>query len=311
MQDAFFYRANVVPFIIGIFLMTFGVAFFGTFIQWGWVLSSYGVWAFFAGIFLALSLGITGFDAHLSNASPPFVSASGTNPQGDWTPVDVVLHDGPINPTVVTNANPKDKPLASSQVGRDSKGRRVPVQVVPLGGRNAMGIHIRAGGLGFLILRGNPVIPMGDAHRGEFYFTPRVFRPVSISDIEEEVVQTLRTFRKFVYGKSYIYELGTYGKGFVEWTWQNEDDIRAILDRPHQDSPIGQADATYFQGRYQMVLTENHSLRSSRRRDLDTIQSQSEVMAGATRKEANLYRGTGRPTPPAWQREEEKPQGDQ
>jgi hypothetical protein len=305
-RTSLLFRANAVPIVVGLFLITFGVAIFGTFVNWTWQVNSYGVWAIWGGVALALGLGMSGFDALLREATAPFVTATGVNPQGDWAPMDVVIHESSIDQSVVRR-EARENALDKSKLGKDKFGRTVSVQVVPLGGRNAYGIHISSGGLGFLILRGNQVMAMGDAHRGEFYFTPRVFRTLDISEVEPEVIDVLRRHAKFVYGKSPLYELGTHGKGFIEYLWDNEAEIRSILDAPHTQSPIGVADVTYYQGEYHKQLSENATLRAERRRYLDTIQSQAEGMYGRSRRDADIY-STREPSEPAWTEATRKPQ---
>lgn len=181
--------------------------------------------------------------------------------------------------------------VGSAQVGRDIKGRPVPVQVVALGGLNAMGIHVMAGSVGFLILRGNQVIPMGDAHRGEFYFTPRVFRTLHISEVEDEVIQVMRRHPKFKYEVSPIYDLGDFGKGFIDFLWENRDEVKEVLGMEREEGPIGRADATYFQGQYQLALTEIWNFRATGRHHLDAIQSQAEALSGQYRRAANVFSG--------------------
>jgi hypothetical protein len=307
-------RPITIPFVVGVFMLTFGVAVFGTYTQgWTWSINSYGIWAWVGSWFLAVSLGLFGFGAFLREGTAPFVSSSGLNPQGDWAPMDVTLHSGPVDPKAVRRLQSGDpteatmKVVGSTMVGRDAKGRPVPVQVVALGGINSMGIHITAGGLGFLILRGNQVIPMGDAHRGEFYYTPRVFRTLHISNVEEEIIDVARQHPKFKYGVSPLYDLGGFGKGFLEFLWDNEEEIREYLKEPHVDGPLGRADANYYQGRYQWALTEIWNFRAQGRHHLDTIQSQAEAMSGQARRTANVYSGR-EPVEPAQSETYRKPQ---
>lgn len=307
MTVRYLFRANMIPIVIGLFFVSFGTAIFGTFVQWNWSLNSYGVWAFWGGVALALGLGLTGFDAILAYITPPLVTASGSNPQGDWNPMDVVLHSSPVNPQVIAKMAPGEMAVPSYNVGLDAKGRKVPVQVVPLGGRNGYGIHIGSGGLGYLILRGNQTMSVGDAHRDQYHFSPRVFRTLHISEVEEEVIDVLRRHRKFVYGKSPLYELGTHCKGFIEYIWSNVEDIQEILALPHGETPIGQPDAVYFQGRYHAVLTENATLRYERRHYLDTIQSQAEGLSGGARRQARVLRSS-EPKEPSWEEANRRPQ---
>jgi hypothetical protein len=310
MRKVWVFRYNAVPIVLGLFLITFGVAIFGSFTNWHWMLNSYAIWLMFGGVALAIGLGLSGFDALLKEATPPFVTATGVMPQGDWGPMDVVVHDYPVSPEVVQRYAPGEKPVATALVGRDRQGRKVPTQVVPLGGRNAFGIHISSGGLGFLILRGNQVMAMGDAYRGEFYFSPRVFRTIDISEVEEECVQVMRRHVKFEYGVTPIYELGSYAKGFIEFIWANSESIQEMLTDPSKVvSPIGEADDIFYQGRYHSQLSENATLRYERRHYLDTIQSQSEGMAGRARRDSSVYRGA-EPEEPTWVEATRKPQGD-
>lgn len=302
-------RPVAIPFFVGLFFFTFGIAVFGTYLQLEWSLNSYDVWAFWGGVAFALALGMFGFKAYLELGTAPFISASGLNPQGDWAPIDVVLHEYPVDPTAIRRlgATKKvDADIISVRGIRDAQNREVPVQVVGLGGINAYGIHIMSGRVGFLILRGNQVIPMGDAHRGEFYFTPRVFRTLHISQVEEEVIDALRRHPKFEYGKSPIYDLGPFGKGFIEFLWDNEAEVRRYLDQPHDSSPIGVADNHYFQALYQSALSELWTYRSTRRHHLDAIQSQAEVIAGGARRAANVLRGR-EPVEPAWEETGRRP----
>jgi len=305
-----------IPFVVGVFMLTFGVAVFGTFTQgWYWVVNSYGIWAWLGTWSLALAIGLFGFGAFLREGTAPFISSSGLNPQGDWSPMDVTLHSGPVDARAVRRlqtADPKETSMqvvGSTMVGRDARGRPVPVQVVALGGINALGIHIMAGSVGFLILRGNQVISMGDAHRGEFYFTPRVFRTLHISQVEEEIIDVMRKHPKFKYGASSIYDLGGFGKGFIEFLWDNREEIDELLRMDHPDSVIGRADPTYFQGRYQWALTEIWNFRSAGRHHLDTIQSQAEALSGQYRRQANVYSGR-EPTEPAVTETSRKNQGE-
>jgi hypothetical protein len=307
-------KAPLVPFIIGIFMLTFGVVVFGTYTQgWQWTINSYLIWLWLSSWLFTVSLGIFGFGAFLREGTAPFISSSGLNPQGDWSPMDVTLHSGPVDPKAVKRLQSSDpsevsmKIIGSAMVGKDRKGRGVPVQVVALGGINAMGIHIMAGSVGFLILRGNQIIAMGDAHRGEFYFTPRVFRTLHISQVEEEIIDVMRTHPKFKYGVSPIYDLGGFGKGFIEFIWDCADEIKTILNIPHEDGPVGNADGAYFQSRYQWALTEIWNDRSAGRHHLDTIQSQAEALAGQSRRQAAVYGGR-EPAEPSITETRRKPQ---
>ncbi len=307
-------RPITIPGVIGIFMLTFGVAVFGTYTQyWFWYINSYQIWAWVGTWFLAVALGLFGFGAFLREGTAPFINSSGLNPQGDWSPMDVTLHSGPVDPRAVRRLQSGDpsevtmKVVDSVMVGRDSKGRAVPVQVVALGGINALGIHIMAGSVGFLILRGNQVIPMGDAHRGEFYYTPRVLRTLHISEVEEEVIDVCRRHPKFREGVSPLFDLGGFGKGFIEFLWNNEEEIKECLAEPHIDGPIGRADPTYFQSRYQYALTEIWNFGAAGRHHLDTIQSQAEALSGQYRRAANVYGGR-EPTEPAITETYRKPQ---
>jgi hypothetical protein len=305
-RNSMVFRANAVPVVIGIFFMTFGVAIFGSFLQWSWYVSSYGVWAIWGGIALAIGLGMSGFDALLIERTAPLVTASGLNPQGDWSPLDVTIHVGAINPEVVRR-EAKEVAVDPKYLGRDAKGRPVPVQVIPLGGRNAYGIRVASGGLGFLIVRGNPIMNLGDVQRTEFHFTPRTFRTLHLSQIEEPIIDVLRRHKKFVHGKSPLYELGSYAKGFVEYLWANEDDIKAILNIPHSVNPIGVDDRVHYQGLYHQALSRIATLEHLDRKNLDALQSRADATSAQAKRTADIY-GRREPEEPGWLAESRKPQ---
>lgn len=289
-------RWNVIPFVAAAFIGTFGVAVLGYYtLDWQASLNSYQIWLEIAFGFLCFGVFFTGLDAQLQNESPYLATSTGTFPMGAYVEMPVAGHFYDIVPEVVRRVTgqrsiPVQKPETT---GKDSKGRIVPVTVIPLGGRDAYGISIDPGGRGFLVNRGDSMIPLGDIHRGQCYFTPRVLRQLDYSQISEEVYETLKGHNKFVPYKSPIFELGYWDPNFVAWCRRHAAEMRIIIEGAEPNSIYGFSDPTYWQTMYFSAISELNTLRHGRRRHLDAIQSNDEALAGQAERRAAAYRSPG------------------
>ena len=272
---------------------------------WSLSLNSYEIWAAIVVGLFCVGMLMVALPAILREGTPHTATPTGAFLQGDVHPIDVHSHFYPIDEVVVKEMTGQDVD-PTLQPGMNSERRQVSGHILPLGGLDNMGFHIKAGGEGFLVYYGRAFIELGDAERGNFLMTPRIVRQLDYDEVPPEVLAALRWHPKYKEGRSPIFELWDYSASWVDYVCANIDELNRIASLGPRVTQDAQPDAVFWQTRYHSEVSKSSHLSASERELLDSRAALAESLHGQAEEERQQYSEMTR-MPPGVAMERRKP----
>lgn len=292
------FQAQYTPFIAGLIFVTLALSLGTTYtVGWGVLITGFDIWMGLAFVSIAFGCFIVGFGAMLREGTPVLVTGSGTFPLADARIVWVDVTQGDIDPRYIQKLLGR-KPTTDAP-GTDAKGRKVAVGILALGGVNVprFGIHLGGGSMGFLIIYGeDELVWMGDTYKGEFFFTPRLLRYRDPTSIELAVQTKLRDFANYKPGISTCYSLGSYAPGWDDYLASHPEYVEALVgnDLARRSAALrGEADRTFFQGKWEEELSSSNVLSYKLRRQNERIKADADTLAAQGIRRSQIYGGGG------------------